>query len=164
MPVLMQHCPHCLSTVIQRSGRHGCPETLLRLFCIHRYRCHDCGARFYRFRTPFVKTLPAVNPRYAHGSPSYDHPATNNGGGTMNEDGEITLNKVSGQIREAIEKVKAMPPPPEWKPAPGQRNLLKERIAQAKAEIAERAAGLKGAERGQLVARIYKHYLRTKVR
>jgi hypothetical protein len=65
MPLLMQHCPYCFSTVIQRSRRHGFPETLLRLFCIHRYRCRDCNARFYRFRTPFVKTLHAVQPRYA---------------------------------------------------------------------------------------------------
>jgi hypothetical protein len=80
----------------------------------------------------------------------------------MNEDDEMTqLNKISGQMREAIEKVKAMPPP-EWKLAPGQRNLLKEGIAQAKAEIAERAAGLKGAERGQLVAVIYKRHMRIK--
>src|SRR4029434_2954265 len=125
MPVLMQHCPHCFSTVIQRSGGHGCTETLLKLFCIRRYRCHDCGARFYRFRRPFVKNVPAVKPRYARPSPSYDRPATNNGGGTMNEDDEMTqLNKISGQMREAIEKVKAMPPP-EWKLAPGPRNLLK---------------------------------------
>jgi hypothetical protein len=43
-----------------------------------------------------------------------------------------------------------------------QRNLLKEWIAQAKAEIAERAKGLEGAERGQLVAGIYKRHLRIK--
>jgi hypothetical protein len=81
----------------------------------------------------------------------------------MNENDEMMqLSKISGQMREAIEKVKAMPPPPEWKPAPGQRNLLKERIAQAKAEIAERTAGLKGAERGQLVAVIYKRHMSIK--
>jgi len=81
----------------------------------------------------------------------------------MNQDDEMTqLNKISGQMREAIETIKAMPPPPEWKLAVGQRNLLKERIAQAKAEIAERAAGLKGAERGQLVAVIYKRHMRIK--
>ena len=81
----------------------------------------------------------------------------------MNEDDEMTqLHNISGQMREAIERVKAMPPPPEWKPAPWQRNLLKEQIAQAKVEIAERAAGLKGAERGQLVAVIYKRHIRIK--
>ena len=41
---------------------------------------------------------------------------------------------------------------------------MKERIAQAKAEIAELATGLKGAESGQLVALIYKRHLRIKVR
>ena len=81
----------------------------------------------------------------------------------MNEDDEMTqLNKITCQIRETIEKVEAMAPPPQWKPAPGQRNLVKERIAQAKAEIAERTTGLKGAERGQLVAVIYKRHLRIK--
>ena len=39
---------------------------------------------------------------------------------------------------------------------------MKDRIAQAKAEIAERAKGQKGAERGQLVAEIYKRHLRIK--
>src|SRR5262249_42526219 len=72
------------------------------------------------------------------------------------------LNKITGQIRETIEKVEAMPSSPQWKPAPGQRNLLIQRIAQAKAEIAERATGLKGAERGQLVAVIYKRHLRIR--
>jgi hypothetical protein len=71
----------------------------------------------------------------------------------MNEDDEMTpLNKITGQIRETQQ----------WKPAPGQRNLLKERIAQAKAEIAERAKELEGAERGQLVAGIYKRHLKIK--
>ena len=81
----------------------------------------------------------------------------------MNEvDGMTQLNKVTGQIGETIEKVEVMPLLPQWKPAPGQRNLLKERIAQAKAEIAERAKALKGAERGQAVAGIYKRHLRIK--
>ena len=71
----------------------------------------------------------------------------------MNENDEMTqLNKITGQIRET----------PQWKPDPVQRNLLKEWIAQAKAEIAERAKGLEGAERGQLVAGIYKRHLRIK--
>jgi hypothetical protein len=59
-------------------------------------------------------------------------------------------------------EVEASTPSPQWKPDPAQRNLLKEWIAQAKAEIAERAKGLKGAERGQLVAGIYKRHLRIK--
>jgi len=79
----------------------------------------------------------------------------------MNEVDEVTqLNENSGNIGEPIEKMEAMPP--QLKPAPGQRNLLKEQIAQAKAEIAEEAKGLKGAERGQLVALIYKRHLRIK--
>jgi hypothetical protein len=83
----------------------------------------------------------------------------------MNEDDEMTqLNKFIGRIRVTIEEVEASTPSPQWKPDPGQRNLLKEWIAQAKAEIAERAKGLEGAERGRLVARIYKQYLRIKVR
>jgi hypothetical protein len=91
------------------------------------------------------------------------HLATNNGGGTMNEGDEMKqLNQITGQITETIEKVQAMPPPPQWKPALGKRNLMKERIAQAKAEIAERAKGQKGAERGQLVAEIYKRHLKIK--
>src|SRR5262249_24439783 len=65
MPVFQRHCPHCFSTVIQRSRRHGFPETLLRRFCIHRYRCCDCAARVYGFRTPFPKTLQAVKPHFA---------------------------------------------------------------------------------------------------
>ena len=81
----------------------------------------------------------------------------------MNEDDEMTqLNKFIGRIRETIEEVEASTPSPQWKPDPGQRNLLKEWIAQAKAEIAERAKGLEGAERGQLVAGIYKRHLRMK--
>jgi hypothetical protein len=63
--VLLQHYPHCFSTVILRSRRHVFPETLLRLFCIHRYWRCDCNCQFYRFRTPFVKTLHAVKPRSA---------------------------------------------------------------------------------------------------
>jgi hypothetical protein len=79
----------------------------------------------------------------------------------MNDDDKITLlNEITSQPRETIEKVEASSP--QWKPAPGQRNLLTVRIAQAKAEIAERATGLKGAERGQLVALIYKRHLRIK--
>jgi hypothetical protein len=79
----------------------------------------------------------------------------------MNDDDKITLlNEITGQTRETIEKVEASSP--QWKPAPGQRNPLRGRIAQAKAEIAERATGLKGAERGQLVALIYKRHLRIK--
>jgi hypothetical protein len=79
----------------------------------------------------------------------------------MNDDDKMTLlNEVTGQTRETIEKVEASSP--QWKPAPGQRNPLRGRIAQAKAEIAERATGLKGAERGQLVALIYKRHLRIK--
>jgi hypothetical protein len=78
----------------------------------------------------------------------------------MNEDNEITqLNEFIGRIRVTIEEVD---PSPRWKPDPVQRNLLKEWIAQAKAEIAERAKGLEGAERGQLVASIYKRHLRVK--
>ena len=81
----------------------------------------------------------------------------------MNEGDEMKqLNQITGQITETIEKVQAMPPLPRWKPALGKRNLMKERIAQAKAEIAERAKGQKGAERGQLVAEIYKRHLRIK--
>jgi len=81
----------------------------------------------------------------------------------MNEvDEMMQLNEDAGQVGETIEKMEAMPPPPQWTATPGQRNLLKERIAQAKAEIAERAKGLKGAERGQLVAGIYKRHLRIK--
>jgi hypothetical protein len=79
----------------------------------------------------------------------------------VNDDDKMTLlNEVTGQTRETIEKVEASSP--QWKPAPGQRNPLRGRIAQAKAEIAERATGLKGAERGQLVALIYKRHLRIK--
>jgi hypothetical protein len=79
----------------------------------------------------------------------------------MNDDDKMTLlNEITGQTRETIEKVEASSP--QWKPAPGQRNPLRGRIAQAKAEIAERATGLKGAERGQLVALIYKRHLRIK--
>jgi hypothetical protein len=79
----------------------------------------------------------------------------------MNENDEMTqLNKFIGRIRVTIEEVESSPSFPQWKPDPGQRNLLKEWIAQAKAEIAERAKGLKGAERGQLVAGIYKRHLR----
>jgi hypothetical protein len=79
----------------------------------------------------------------------------------MNDDDKMTLlNEVTGQTRETIEKVEASSP--QWKPAPGQRNPMRGRIAQAKAEIAERATGLKGAERGQLVALIYKRHLRIK--
>jgi len=90
-------------------------------------------------------------------------PATNDDGGMMNEDDEMTqLNNVIGQIRETTEKVEASSPSPQWQPDPRQRNLLKEWIAQAKAEIAERATGLKGAERGQVVAAIYKRHLRVK--
>src|SRR5262249_10176744 len=155
-----QHCPHCFSTVIQRSRRHRFRETLLRLFCIHRYRCRDCDARFYDFRISFVKTRHAVKPGSAWRTL---HHATNDGGGTMNKDDEIPqLNKMTGQIKETIEKLEVMPRPLQWKPTPRQRNLLKERIAQAKAEIAELANGLKGAERGQLVAGIYKRHLRMK--
>src|SRR5215471_5896927 len=95
-------------------------------------------------------------------SPSYDHP---NKDETMNEDDEITqLNKFIGRIRVTIEEVDASTPPPQSQPDPRQRNLLKEWIAQAKAEIAERAKGLEGAERGRLVARIYRHHLRVKIR
>jgi hypothetical protein len=65
VPVLLKYCPHCFSKLILRSRRDRFPETVLRLFCIHRYRCCDCDARFYRFRTPFVKTLQAVKPRSA---------------------------------------------------------------------------------------------------
>jgi transcriptional regulator NrdR family protein len=65
VPVLLKYCPHCFSKVILRSRRDRFPETVLRLFFIHRYRCRDCDARFYRFRTPFVKTLQAVKPRSA---------------------------------------------------------------------------------------------------
>ena len=85
-------------------------------------------------------------------------PAANDDGGRMNEADKMTeLNKFIGRIRVTIEEVEASIPSPQWKPDPVQRNLLKEWIAQAKAEIAERAKGLEGAERGQLVARIYKH-------
>jgi hypothetical protein len=63
MPVLLQYCPHCFSKLIQRSGRNALRETLLKLLWIYRYRCCDCGARFYRFRTPLVKKLHAVKPR-----------------------------------------------------------------------------------------------------
>jgi len=83
--------------------------------------------------------------------------------GRDNKDDEMPLlNKITGQIKETIEKLEVMPRPLQWKPAPGQRNLLKERIAQAKADIAELANGPKGAERGQLVAGIYKRHLRMK--
>jgi hypothetical protein len=79
----------------------------------------------------------------------------------MNDDDKMTLlNEITGQTRETMEKVEASSP--QWKPAPGQRNPMRGRIAQAKAEIAERATGLKGAERGQLVALIYKRHLRIK--
>ena len=81
----------------------------------------------------------------------------------MNED-KTQFNKFIGRIRVTIEEVEASTPSSQLKPDPVQRNLLKEWIAQAKAEIAERAKGLEGAERGQLVARIYKHHLRIKVR
>ena len=81
----------------------------------------------------------------------------------MNEDDEITqLNKFIGRIRVTIEEVEASTPSPQWQPDPRQRNLLKEWIAQAKAEIAERAKGLEGAQRGRLVAGIYKRHLRIK--
>jgi len=91
--------------------------------------------------------------------------ATNDGRGTMNQDDEMTqLNKYIGRIRVRIEEVEASTPSSQLKPDPVQRNLLKEWIAQAKAEIAERAKGLEGAERGQLVARIYRHHLRVKIR
>ena len=83
----------------------------------------------------------------------------------MNENDEMTqLNKFIGRIRVTIEEVEAATPSPQWKPDPVQRNLLKEWIAQAKAEIAERAKGLEGAERGQVVAGIYKRHLGIKVR
>jgi len=83
----------------------------------------------------------------------------------MNEDDEMTqLNKFIGRIRVTIEEVEASTPVQQLKPDPVERNLLKEWIAQAKAEIAARGKGLEGAERGQLVARIYKHHLRSKVR
>src|SRR5262245_37310849 len=114
MPILMQHCPHCFSTLIQRSGRHGCPE-VSSYFSFVAIGATTV-ARASTIFAPFIKNFPAVKPRYAHPSPSYDRPATNNGGGTMNEDDEMTqLNKISGQAREAVETVKAMPPPPEWK-------------------------------------------------
>ncbi len=81
----------------------------------------------------------------------------------MNEDDEITqLNKFIGRIRVTIEEVDVSTPPPQSQPDPRQRNLLKEWIAQAKAEIAERAKGLEGAERGRLVAGIYKRHLGVK--
>ena len=81
----------------------------------------------------------------------------------MNEDDERTqLKKFIGRIRVKIEEGEASTPSPQWKPDPVQRNLMKEWIAQAKAEIVERAKGLEGAERGQLVALIYKRHLRIK--
>ena len=80
----------------------------------------------------------------------------------MNENDEMTqLNSFIGRIRVTIEEVEASTPSPQWQPDPRQRNLLKEWIAQAKAET-ERAKGLEGAQRGRLVAGIYKRHLRIK--
>jgi DNA-directed RNA polymerase subunit RPC12/RpoP len=40
-------CPHCESTMVCRSRRHGVTESLLRVLSIVPFRCEECGKRFF---------------------------------------------------------------------------------------------------------------------
>jgi hypothetical protein len=61
--IALNVCPDCFSVGILRSHRHGFRGTILKLLWGQRYRCRNCGAVFYRFRTLIHKeTLHAVKP------------------------------------------------------------------------------------------------------